>query len=206
MHNVLNPADMAQWITAWGYTGIFICIFIGNVGIPVPEETVLLAAGFLTARDILDFRVVVLVSIVSAVVGDNCGYLVGRIGGRRLLDRLSSGFEFAHRRYERFKVFFHQHGNKTVFFARFIAGLRFMAGPMAGSAGMPFWHFFGWNVLGAIVWCPLMVLIGYVIGDQWDLVAPVIHKAGHWATAAIVFVVLAIYLFIRERRSSATGA
>ena len=87
MHHVFNPAEMTEWITAWGYTGIFICIFIGNVGIPVPEETVLLAAGFLTARDILDFRIVVLVSIVSAVVGDNFGYLAGRIGGRRLLDR-----------------------------------------------------------------------------------------------------------------------
>lgn len=206
MYHVLNPAEMTEWITAWGYTGIFICIFIGNVGIPVPEETVLLAAGFLTARDILDFRIVVLVSIVSAVVGDNFGYLAGRIGGRRLLDRLASAFEFVRRRYERFKVFFRQHGNKTVFFARFIAGLRFMAGPMAGSAGMPFLSFFGWNVLGAVVWCTAMVLIGYIIGDQWDLVAPVIHRAGHWVTAAILLVVLAIYLFVRERRSPAAGS
>jgi len=206
MHHVLNPAQMTECITAAGYTGIFICIFVGNVGIPVPEETVLLAAGFLTARDILDFRVVVLVSIVSAVVGDNFGYLAGRIGGRRLLDRLASGFEFVRRRFERFKVFFHQHGNKTVFFARFIAGLRFMAGPMAGSAGMPFWHFFGWNVLGAVVWCTTMVLIGHIIGDQWDLVALLIHRAGHWATAAILLVVLAIYLFVRERRSPAADS
>ena len=54
----------------------------------MPEETVLLAAGFLAGREILEFRYVLGVSLLSAVAGDNLGYLIGREGGRRLLERL----------------------------------------------------------------------------------------------------------------------
>jgi len=47
MLHVLNPVVIAEWLSAWGYLGVFICVFIGNLGVPVPEETVLLTAGFL---------------------------------------------------------------------------------------------------------------------------------------------------------------
>ncbi len=203
---VMAPDHIAAWVAAWGYLGIFVFVFIGNLGIPVPEETVLLAAGFLTAQDhLLDLKTVLLVAIVSAVIGDNCGYLVGRTGGQRLLERLSGTFEIAHQRYERFKVFFRAHGNKTVFLARFIAGLRFMAGPMAGAAGMPFMRFFGWNVLGAIIWCTCMVAVGHVIGDQWDEVARAMHSAGRWLALGVALIAIAGYLiWWRERQTPAT--
>ena len=69
-------------------------------------------------------------------------------------------------RYDRLQLFFQTHGSKAVFMARFITGVRFMAGPMAGACGMPFFQFLGWNVLGAIVWCSLVVTVGYLVGDE----------------------------------------
>ena len=83
-------------------------------------------------------------------------------------------------RYERLQIFFHTHGSKAVFMARFIAGVRFMAGPMAGAAGMPFFRFLGWNVLGAIVWCTLVVTIGYLVGDELYRVTEMAHHAQRW--------------------------
>jgi membrane protein DedA with SNARE-associated domain len=197
MPHSLDPGTIADviasWGNPWGYIGIFVCIFLGNFGIPMPEETVLLAAGFLAGRGILDYKTVYIISVISAVVGDNFGYLMGREGGRRLLERLSLRFEFVGTRYERLRVFFVAHGNKTVFFARFLAGLRFLAGPMAGAAGMPFWSFFGWNILGAIVWCSVMVSVGYLLGDQWETVARLVHAAALWVVLAVVLLGLLAY-------------
>jgi len=100
---------IATWGYPWGYLAIFCCVFIGNLGLPMPEETILLAAGFLAGRGILDFKAVLIVAIISAVAGDNFGYLVGREGGRRLLEHLSRTFKFVHRRYEHLRVFFVAH-------------------------------------------------------------------------------------------------
>ena len=200
MHH-LNPDNIAQVIETWGYLGIFIFVFVGNLGLPVPEESVVLAAGFLAGREILSLKMVIAVAFVSAVVGDNFGYMLGRTGGRQVVVRLAHSSSWLRWRHRRFKAFFDVHGNKTIFFARFIAGLRFVAGPMAGTLRMPFWRFFGWNVMGATVWCATVAYLGFVLGDQWEAVADQMHRAGHWIiiAAAGAFAITIYTLWLRNR-------
>src|SRR5260370_25180619 len=145
MHGITDPAKIAAWLATWVYLGIFVSVFIGNLGIPVPEETVMVAAGFLANRNILDLRYVYVVVILSAVTGDCCGFLIGRTGGQRLLARLASKSQFIRTRYERLQVFFQTHGRKAVFIARFITGAPCTAGPIAGAAGLAFYQFLGVN-------------------------------------------------------------
>jgi membrane protein DedA with SNARE-associated domain len=201
MHAMMDPAVIADWLATWGYVGIFAFVFIGNLGIPVPEETVMLAAGFLAGRDILDVRAVYGVAMLSAVSGDCCGFAIGRTGGQALMSRLADNFEFVRLRYGRLQIFFRTHGSKAVFMARFIAGVRFLAGPMAGAAGMPFFQFLGWNVLGAIVWCSLIVTIGYLLGDELYRVVRLAHLASRWTEVIALLVAVAIFLiWLKERR------
>jgi membrane protein DedA with SNARE-associated domain len=201
MHHALSAHHIAQVVETWGYLGIFLCVFVGNLGFPVPEESVVLAAGFLAGRDILSLKMVILVAFVSAVVGDNFGYMLGRTGGRQVLVRVTGNSTWLRWRYLRFKAFFDAHGNKTIFVARFVAGLRFVAGPMAGALQMPFWRFFGWNVSGAVVWCTAVAYLGFILGDQWEVVAGQIHTAGHWIMiGAAATALIAIYpLWLRHR-------
>jgi len=200
MHGITDPASVAAWLATWGYLGIFISVFIGNLGVPVPEETVMLAAGFLAGRSILDLRFVYVVVILSAVTGDCCGFLIGRTGGQRLLSRLASRFEFMRTRYDRLQAFFLTHGSKAVFMARFITGARFMAGPMAGACGMPFLQFLGWNVLGALVWCSLVVTVGDLVGDELYRAASVAHQASRLiGIAALVLIVVISVYWWRDR-------
>ena len=200
MHGIMDPANIASWLGTWGYLGIFVAVFIGNLGIPVPEETVMVAAGFLANRDILDLRYVYLVVIISAVTGDCCGFLIGRTGGQRLLTRLASKSQFIRTRYERLQVFFQTHGSKAVFMARFITGARFMAGPMAGAAGMPFYQFLGWNILGALVWCTLVVTVGYLLGDEFYRAATMTHQMARWiGLAGFILVVVVLFFWWRDR-------
>lgn len=200
MHHVINPSELAGWLATWGYLGVFAFVFIGNLGIPVPEETVLLVAGFVAGRGDLDLRTLYAVSIASAVTGDCCGFLLGRTGGQRLLERLANRFRFVRGRYDRLRNFFKTHGSKAVFMARFIVGARFMAGPMAGAAGMAFWRFLGWNLLGAMIWCSLVITVGYLVGDELERVAYIAHRAGDWIALAAFLVLAAIWLFWQRER------
>lgn len=205
MHGLTDPANIADWLSTWGYLGIFVAVFVGNLGIPVPEETVMLAAGFLSGRELLDLRAVFVVVILSAVTGDCCGFVIGRTGGQRLMMRLASRFEFMRTRYDRLQLFFQSHGSKAVFMARFITGARFMAGPMAGACGMPFFQFLGWNVLGAIVWCSLVVTVGYLVGDELYRAVLMADRASRWVGAAFLLVAVALLAYWwRERHQAVT--
>ena len=194
MHHISNPAELSDLLAAWGYLGIFGLVFLGNMGVPVPEETVLIAGGFLAAHGLLDREWVYAVAIASAVVGDCCGYAVGRTGGQHLLERLAGRFEFVRSRIERLRTFFDQHGSKAVFMARFVAGARFLAGPMAGAAGMPFLRFLGWNVMGALIWCSLMVTIGYLVGDEIWRAVGLVHWSARWIALGAFLILLVAYL------------
>jgi membrane protein DedA with SNARE-associated domain len=172
----------------------------------VPEETVLLAAGFLAGRGDLSLEPLFLVGIGSAVTGDCCGFLFGRTGGQRLFERLAQRFAFVRSRYTRLQSFFDTHGSKAVFMARFIAGARFMAGPMAGAAGMSFLRFLGWNLSGALVWCSLIITIGYLVGDELEWVAHVMHAASYWVALGFLLLTAAIWLRFRERQRDRSEA
>jgi membrane protein DedA with SNARE-associated domain len=195
MHGITDPAHIADLLATWGYLGIFVAVFAGNLGIPVPEETVMLAAGFVAGQALLDLRLVYLVVIASAVTGDCCGYLIGRTGGQRLLEWLATTFPFMRKRYERLQLFFRTHGSKAVFMARFITGVRFMAGPMAGACGMPFFQFLGWNVLGAIVWCSLVVTVGYLVGNELSPALAMAHQISRWLGLAVFLLLLIVFVF-----------
>jgi membrane-associated protein len=106
-------------------------------------------------------------------------------------------------RYERLQSFFATHGSKAVFMARFIAGARFMAGPMAGAARMPFLRFLGWNVLGALLWCSMVITVGYLVGDELERAAQLAHLASYWMALAAFLLLAAIWVFWwRERQPS----
>ena len=201
MHGIADPTNVAGMLATWGYYGIFAAVFVGNLGVPVPEETVMLAAGFLAGQVILDLRLVYVVVILSAVTGDCCGYVIGRTGGQRVLSRLATMFPFMRARYERLQLFFQTHGSKAVFMARFITGVRFMAGPMAGACGMPFFQFLGWNVLGALVWCSLVVTVGYLVGGELLPALEMAHQVSRWIGLAVfVLFVVVFIVWWRDRR------
>jgi membrane protein DedA with SNARE-associated domain len=201
MHHIFSsPSEMSDWLSSWGYLGIFICVFVGNLGIPIPEELVLLAAGFLAGRHKLELSTLYIVAILSALAGDCCGFVVGRTGGQRLFEWLSRKSKSFRRRFERLAIFFRAHGNEAVFFARFVTGARFMAGPMAGAAGMRFWSFLGWDLFGALIWCSVVITIGYFVGNQLNRVAHLVHEGGQWIAAITFLVMAAMWLLWRYRR------
>lgn len=185
-----GPLDPGTAVAHWGYAAVFVLVILGNAGVPVPEETVLVVAGFLVWRGQLRLDLVLAVGLVSAVIGDNIGYWVGRRFGRGALERHAHWILGHPERLETMQGFVVRRGAMAVFVARFLPGLRFMAGPLAGALGLGVWPFLAGNVLGAAVYVPLMVGSGWALGYGFgDYVEPLRHIVGNVEYAMLWLVV-----------------
>jgi membrane protein DedA with SNARE-associated domain len=147
-----------------GYSLLGALVFGESAGLPIPGETALLVAAGLAAAGHLHLPFVIVVAAAAAIAGDTLGYLLGRRGGRAFL--LRDGFAAAHRRRAVVKAdrFFARYGPVTVFAARFIPGLRYMAALMAGATRMPWRRFAAANALGALAWAGGVSTLATVAG------------------------------------------
>jgi membrane protein DedA with SNARE-associated domain len=160
------------------YIGVFALVGIESMGVPVPGETALIAAGVLASDGQVKIEWIIALAALAAMIGDNVGYLIGRTGGRRLLER--DGFLEHHRRkiLEHGEPFFERHGAKAVFLGRWIAVLRIGAAWMAGITRMPWRSFLFWNALGAIAWSASVGLAAYYLGPTAEKIFHVVGIAG----------------------------
>jgi membrane protein DedA with SNARE-associated domain len=156
--------DFGELLGHWGYFAILFAVLLGNVGLPVPEEMILSLAGYLSWRGELRLPIVVIAGILSAISGDNLGYWIGRRYGCVAIEHYGRRLLLTPERLESARDFIARCGFIAVFLARFVPGLRFLAGPTAGAMGLRFPRFFISNVLGATLYVPIAVGVGYAIG------------------------------------------
>jgi len=156
---------MESLVQDYGLVLLFLLVAIESAGIPLPGETALVTAGVLASRGKLDIVAVIVVAAVAAIVGDNVGYWIGRLGGRKLLERWAWLDRHASHVLPWSERFFKRHGAKTIFLGRFIAVLRITAAWLAGISRMPWWRFFFWNAAGGICWAALVALVAYYAGE-----------------------------------------
>lgn len=190
-----------------GYPAVAIFVMIESSGIPFPGETILLLAAFYSAVDHhLQLPIVIACAAVGAIVGDNIGYSVGRTGGKALVERYGHYIFIKQRHLERAERFFAKHGDKTVFFGRFIAVLRAWAAFLAGVNKMHWRTFFIYNAAGGIVWATIYGVLGYYAGIFFhNNFAAVEHLARtlSWSLAGIILGIVAIIIiitYIRRRK------
>ena len=152
--------DLGHLFQHFGYAAILVVVLLGNMGFPAPEESVLVLGGYLSWQHRLHLPLVMLVGIVSACLGDNIGYWLGRRYGQRAITKLP----LPHARLVQAQSLLSRYGTRAVFISRFVAGLRTVAGPLAGAGGLPPLRFFVANLLGSICYVPWPVLFGFGIG------------------------------------------
>jgi membrane protein DedA with SNARE-associated domain len=180
-----------------GYPLLFVLVMAECSGLPIPGETALIASSVLASQGTLTIEVVIALAAVAAIVGDNIGYLIGRKGGRWVLER-PGRFH-----YQRMQVlatgqpFFERHGPKAVFFGRFVLGLRVWASWLAGATRMPWHSFLLWNALGGITWAVVIGTTAYLLGHS---AGNVVEAFGLYGAAAVVFAIAAFLVWHRRRR------
>lgn len=175
----------------YGYWAVFLGIALENMGIPIPGETITIVGGFLAGSGELRYWIVLGTAIAGAVLGDNFGYWIGRVGGWKFLLKVGGFFKISPRQLEVVKVQFSKNAARAVFFGRFVALLRIFAGPMAGIAQMPYPQFLICNLGGAAIWAFAMVTLSFFVGRLVPL-PQLVHWIAQFSILALTVVIAAI--------------
>jgi len=195
---------LRKYFAEYGYWTVAVILLLENAGIPLPGETTLLFAAFLAfSEHRLTLWGIIVVGVIACTIGDNLGYWIGHKGGRPLLDRQRRIFRISPQHLQRGERFFARYGSFTVLFARFVFGMRIIAGPLAGVLKMPWKKFVLFNFLGAVLWVTTIASLGYVFGSRWDWLTTELEELQLFLAAVAVVVLLVLWWRERKKHRSA---
>jgi membrane-associated protein len=183
----------------YGYWALAGVLLLENAGVPVPGETVLLLASFLaySERD-LQLGWIIVVGTLAATVGDNAGFAIGHRWGRPMLERYRNLFTVGAATVDRGERLFERYGAGTILFARFLFGMRVIAGPAAGVLRMRWKRFAVFNLLGAALWVSVISCVGYFFGSRWGMLMHFMKRLD--LALFTLFILMAGILWLRSRR------
>lgn len=181
----------------WGYWTVLAGILLEDAGVPVPGETILITAAILArTQHQLSIPVIGAIAVAAAITGDNLGFALGHYGGRPFLRRYQRFFHIDDQAIEKGESIFKRHGPVAVFFARFIAVLRIVAGPLAGTLRMSWRSFLIFNSLGAIAWVTAVCTLAFLLGPSLE---PLI-KHSTWVVLGLTGLAVAGWFWRRRHR------
>jgi membrane protein DedA with SNARE-associated domain len=185
----MSTATLLQFLHVFGYLAVVVFVGLESVGIPLPGESILIAASlYAGSTHRLNIVAVTAVAAVAAIAGDNVGYAIGRRGGTRLLARYGRYVRLTESRLAVGRYLFRRHGGKVVFFGRFIGVLRTYAAFLAGANGMPWRGFMAANAAGGLIWAVLCAVGAYLLGNAAAGVGTLVTVLGIGVTAALTIV------------------
>ncbi len=187
----------------YGYYVTFIFLFLENVlflGLILPGDTILVLSGFLAAFNHFKIIYVIPLAAVASILGNIAGYIIGQRGGRPLIERFTGRFPILQDHLSRAESYFETYGASTVFFGRFITGVRVFISPLAGASKMSYPKFFLYTVFAVITWTVSIVLLGYFFGENWSFLVKVLKGFGWLLLFLAVLVIFFVILLKRPRR------
>lgn len=182
----------------FGYAIVFVATLLENsafVGAAIPGDVVLLLAGFYAERGRLDLPPIMALAFVGALLGDSAGYMIGRVGGRRLVQRFGDRVFLPAHRIARVERYFQEYGLWAVAVGRFAPGIRTVNTFAAGMSRMPYLRFLVAVAAASLVWAIVVPILGFVFAGSLAYVKSSIGWAG-----VIVLVLFAAGVFLTYRR------
>ena len=166
-----------EWIVRHGYGAIFLLLMLGIIGIPVPDETLPVFAGYLSAKGTLRLEPTVVTAFLGSACGISVSYAIGRFLGLPALLKLGpllhlrpEHLDQAHRWVERW-------GKYSLLLGYFIPGYRHLAAFVVGASLLEPTVFARFAYTGALVWASCFVGLGYVAGEEWQHLIPILHNS-----------------------------
>jgi len=173
------------------YFLIFGILLLCGLGLPIPEDITLFAAGLLSYYGLTDLSLAIAVSYVGVIIGDSIVFMLGAKYGRKLTKKWIFHKLLPDERLAAVKVKFHKRGNKLIFAARFMPGLRAPIFFSAGTLHLPYRVFLFYDGVAALLSVPTIVGAVYYFGDQLDHVVRVIQRIEHGIILVIIGLILA---------------
>lgn len=189
-----------QDIESYGYIVIALFLFLGIVGIPAPEESLLFLVGVLAAQHQLMFRFVILASVTGALVGMLVAYVVGRQVGLPLVEKYGRFIGITKERWSKVKNKYTQNAHKTILFGFFMPGIRQISPYFAGMSRISFKNFFWISLFGAAIWNMLYILIGFYLGGIVNIDPSLIAYVGIGLFA--IFIIQLVMKLIKRKAAN----
>lgn len=189
---------LAERLGHWGYAIIFVVVLLECqplLGLFIPGESLVLVGGFLAGQGVFDLDALILTISIAAITGDTIGFELGRHLGRAWLERHARRFGVREKELAKIDRFFTRHGGKAAFMSHFMHLLRALMPFTAGAGRMSYRRFVFSNGLGCILWAGLFSLVGYFLGESWQLFEKWIGRAGAVFGGLLFLVVIVGWLW-----------
>ena len=192
---------LVDFVYHLGYLGIFLMTFVESTFVPIPAEVTMIPAGYLIHQGKLDLVPVLLASILGTVGGAYFNYWLAKRYGRTLFERYGKYLMVTPDKLDKLELFFYRHGAISTFTGRLLPGIRHYISFPAGLARMDLKKFVIYTALGGAIWMTVLVMLGYYIGENEDLMKIYLPKA---KVAMVVLIVLAggVYIWRHRRRKA----
>ncbi|MGP1484644.1 MAG: DedA family protein [Campylobacter sp.] len=187
LNNVVN--FIVDNVSAWGYLGIFIMMFLESSFFPFPSEVAMIPAGYLAKEGKMIFAIAWFVGTAGSLFGAIFNYYLCYFFGRELILKYGKFIGINEEKMSKFEDFFNKHGEISTFNSRLIPGIRQYISLPAGLAKMNIFKFCIFTTLGAGIWVGVLLCVGYFLGTNYD------HKALTQIIIAIIFVIIIFTLF-----------
>jgi membrane protein DedA with SNARE-associated domain len=185
------------WVATYGYGALFGLLILGVVGLPIPDETLLVFCGYLISRGKLSIPGTYIAGLAGSCCGITVSFFIGRTAGLAAVQRFGRYLRIEQKHLDRVHRWFDRSGHWALFGGYYIAGVRHLTAIIAGASELEFHTFalYAWG--GAATWVAAFLTLGYVIGEQWRTVAEMIHR---YLTYASLLGIALTMLFFAVRR------
>jgi membrane protein DedA with SNARE-associated domain len=180
-----------------GYIGIFLMMFLESTFFPFPSEVAMIPAGYLASKGEMNIYLAILAGVLGSLAGAIFNYLLAREYGRGAVLKFGKYFFFNEEKLKRMEEFFYKHGSFSTFTSRLIPAVRQFISLPAGLAKMPFIPFIIYTTAGAFLWVTILAILGYLIGENQELIKTYLHQIT-LITLALIGISSLIYIKIKS--------
>jgi membrane protein DedA with SNARE-associated domain len=185
-----------EWITQYGLIALFACLMLGIIGLPIPDETLMVFCGYLISKGTLDPYATWGTALAGSVCGITCSYIIGRTLGLSVVTKYGKYIHFTPDKLDKVLKWFDRIGHWALFVGYYIAGVRHFSAIVAGTSGLKPTHFALYAYSGAAVWVTTFLSIGYFVGENWKAFAENVHHQ-LFRVSIVAFAILGVALLVR---------
>ncbi len=189
---------IVQYIGDMGYWGIFLLMFLESTFFPFPSEIIMVPAGYLAYKGEMNLYIAILVGILGSLLGALLNYYLAMIFGRKFILKYGKYFFIKDQTLEKLDKFFEKHGEISTFTGRLIPGIRQLISLPAGLSKMNLFKFSLYTSVGAGIWVIVLVLIGYAVGSNEELISEYLKSATLIALISVLFI--GVFYIVRNNR------
>ncbi|MGE0738771.1 DedA family protein [Sulfurimonas sp.] len=191
-------ADLVDLILDWGYLGVFVLMTIESSFIPFPSEIVLIPAGYLASKGEMHIGMIMLSALGGSMIGAFINYYLALLLGRKILSKYGKYFFIKENALQKMDDYFEKHGHISTFIGRLLPGIRQLISIPAGLARMNLAVFSIYTALGASLWAFILVMLGYTIGENQELLDAYLKQITF--VVVVILVLLALW-YIRYQKN-----